>query len=252
MNSRDKPVSEAIGPRRSALAQNRSKATRRRLVRAALELWAARGFETGVEDTTADEIAHAAGVTKRTFYVHFAHKEDVLLEIGYGTAEALYEQAEVGIAAGTPGLALLRRLLKSLARQVESLPRAAVQKTMNTFFARALPSHGTRLQMQDAFRLTLDAARDAGELPADADVTEVAHVLQVLAMDAIVRWSSGDRNLGTVLQRRVTVLLAGVRPPEAVPASTARAAAAGDEGDRRDEPLSGNKPIALTVDDRSR
>ena len=66
-----------------------------------------------------------------------------------------------------------------------------VQRTVSPFFAHGLPSHGSRLQMQDAFRLALEAARDAEELPADADVTEIAAVLLALAMDAIDRWSSG-------------------------------------------------------------
>ncbi|MBO0732310.1 MAG: helix-turn-helix transcriptional regulator, partial [Acidimicrobiaceae bacterium] len=76
----------ANGPRRTALAQDRSKQTRRRLVRAALQLWTERGFDRGVEETTVDEIVRAAGVTKGTFYFHFAHKEDILLELGWGTA----------------------------------------------------------------------------------------------------------------------------------------------------------------------
>jgi len=60
------------GPRRSALLQERSRHTRRELVRAALALWNERGFERGVEETTVEEIARAAGVTKGTFYFHFA------------------------------------------------------------------------------------------------------------------------------------------------------------------------------------
>jgi AcrR family transcriptional regulator len=30
----------------------------------------------------------AAGVTKGTFYFHFAHKEEILLELGYQTGAA--------------------------------------------------------------------------------------------------------------------------------------------------------------------
>ena len=72
--------------RRSGLLQERSRQTRQRLVRAALELWTVRGFETGIEDTTVEEISQAAGVTKGTFYFHFARKEEILLEMGWDTA----------------------------------------------------------------------------------------------------------------------------------------------------------------------
>src|SRR6516162_2674472 len=118
------------GPRRTALAQDRSKQTRRRLVRAAVGLWTERGFDHGVEETTVEEIAKVAGVTKGTFYFHFAHKEDILLELGWGTAEALYEEAIRGVATRRSGLALLRQLLVSLARRVESVPRAAVERSV--------------------------------------------------------------------------------------------------------------------------
>src|ERR1700756_2358420 len=111
------------GPRRTALAQDRSKQTRRRLVRAALALWTERGFNRGVEETTVEEIARAAGVTKGTFYFHFAHKEDILLELGWGTAEVLYEEAVDKRAAGTPAMDILDGLLVTLARRVESVPK---------------------------------------------------------------------------------------------------------------------------------
>src|SRR3546814_3309226 len=58
---------EGVGPRRAALRQSRSQDTRRRLIRAALELWNERGFERAVDETTAEEIARAAGVSKGTF-----------------------------------------------------------------------------------------------------------------------------------------------------------------------------------------
>jgi len=45
-----------------------------RLQQAALELFAARGYE----QTTAAEIAHAVGLTERTFFRHFSDKREVL------------------------------------------------------------------------------------------------------------------------------------------------------------------------------
>ena len=47
---------------------------RERLQAAALELFAARGFE----QTTAAEIAQSVGLTERTFFRHFSDKREVL------------------------------------------------------------------------------------------------------------------------------------------------------------------------------
>ena len=45
-----------------------------RLQKAALELFATRGFE----QTTATEIAQSVGLTERTFFRHFSDKREVL------------------------------------------------------------------------------------------------------------------------------------------------------------------------------
>src|SRR3954469_22188242 len=66
-------------PRLSTLQQERSRDTRRRLVREAQRLWQTQGFE----ETTVGEICDAAGVSKGTFYFYFPHKEDLLIELGF-------------------------------------------------------------------------------------------------------------------------------------------------------------------------
>src|SRR3954470_24607597 len=90
------------GPRRSSLVQERSRRTRQELVNAAVKLWTERGFEHGVENTTVEEIARAAGVTKGTFYFHFAHKEDVLLEMSLTAGDAAMEVAYRSAEDGAP------------------------------------------------------------------------------------------------------------------------------------------------------
>ncbi|GAA4668504.1 TetR family transcriptional regulator [Frondihabitans cladoniiphilus] len=68
---------------------------RERLQKAALELYAARGFE----QTTAADIAESVGLSERTFFRHFADKREVIFN-----GQALFEQAFVdGISSASPG-----------------------------------------------------------------------------------------------------------------------------------------------------
>ncbi len=132
----------ASGPRRSGLVQERSRRTRRTLVDAALALWTERGFDDGIDETTVEEIAQAAGVTKGTFYFHFAHKEDILLEIGWGTAEAMLKDTTKYIADERPVEDAFDKLLTALARRISAGPRAAVGRTIAEFYRR--PARGRR------------------------------------------------------------------------------------------------------------
>ena len=68
---------------------------RGRLAQAALTLYAEQGFE----QTTAAEIARAAGLTERTFFRHFADKREVLF---YGT-DVMQELLVRAIADAPPG-----------------------------------------------------------------------------------------------------------------------------------------------------
>lgn len=69
--------------------------TRERLQGAALELFSTRGFE----QTTAMEIAEAAGVTERTFFRHFSDKREVLFD----GQEVLAEAIVSGVARAAEG-----------------------------------------------------------------------------------------------------------------------------------------------------
>src|SRR5689334_2792814 len=133
------------GPRRSSLVQERSRRTRQELVNAAVMLWTERGFENGVESTTVEEIARAAGVTKGTFYFHFAHKEDVLLEMSITAGEATNEVALRAAAAGDSIDEIVQKAFTETARRTERLPRAAIARTIREFYK--YPNRARELSM---------------------------------------------------------------------------------------------------------
>jgi hypothetical protein len=147
-----------------------------------------------------------------------------LKELGWGTAEALYEEAVRGVAARRSGLAILRQLLNSLARRVESVPRAAVARSAAEFYRTNFPRPAVtgRRDIHDGLAVALDAASAQGEIPASSDTDELARILTALTMDALVRWGEGDpRRLRAVLRARAEIVLAGARS-SAEPAPVAR------------------------------
>jgi AcrR family transcriptional regulator len=199
------------GPRRSSLVQERSRRTRQELVNAAVKLWTERGFEHGVENTTVEEIARAAGVTKGTFYFHFAHKEDVLLEMSLTTSDAVNEVAKRAAAAGDPIDDIIMKSFTEMARRTERLPRAAIKRTVREFYkypTRARELSMTRRVFPDLFA----DAQARGELPADVVPEDLSDMCNALMITAIEGWVHGAHDeLAPELAYRTRVLFAGVR-----------------------------------------
>ena len=135
-----------------------------------MQLWTERGFENGVETTTVEEIARAAGVTKGTFYFHFAHKEDVLLEMSLTTSAAMAEDAEAPADLRcTIDESCCRRSRRWPAAR-NGLPRAAIGRTIREFYKypdRVRDLSMTRDQFPGFFRKAQGAAASSprGSIP---------------------------------------------------------------------------------------
>jgi AcrR family transcriptional regulator len=199
------------GPRRSSLVQERSRRTRQELVNAAVQLWTERGFENGVESTTVEEIARAAGVTKGTFYFHFAHKEDVLLEMSITAGDATNQVALRAAAAGDTIDDIVLKAFTEMARRTERLPRAAIARTIREFYK--YPNRARELSMaRRLFPELFATAQERGELPADIDPHDLADMMNALMITAVDGWVHGAiDSLAPELHYRVRLLFAGVR-----------------------------------------
>jgi AcrR family transcriptional regulator len=114
-----------------------------RLQRAAMELFAERGFEA----TTVAEIAERAGVTERTFFRHFTDKREVLFA-GGDHLEALFVDAIAGAPADAPLTGLLLAALDA--------GGGALQDTRGRDFARmrnAIITANAQLQERELLKL---------------------------------------------------------------------------------------------------
>ncbi|MCL2586507.1 MAG: TetR family transcriptional regulator [Streptosporangiales bacterium] len=174
-----------------SLAQRKRQLVADELSEAALQLLALKGFDA----VTIDEIAIAAGVSKRTFFRYFASKEDVvvrfLADLGTGISTELAARPE----GEQPSAALHHAVgaaLESCAGHTDHAARAlrVVQLILRTPALRArFVEHQARwrddLAAVLARRLALDPARSL--YPA------LAAGMALAAFDAVLqRWSDSD------------------------------------------------------------
>jgi len=101
-----------------------------RLQKAALELFATRGFE----QTTAAEIAQSVGLTERTFFRHYGDKREVL----FHGQQVLVEAFLAGVAAAPPDASPIEIVAAALASAASFFPdeRRAHSRTRQTVIDR--------------------------------------------------------------------------------------------------------------------
>ena len=85
----------------------RLEAQRTRLLRAGAAVFA----RTGYAEATAEAIAREAGMSKATFYEHFANKEEAILALFDAAAERVLERMATAVAAAPDGAAQRRRAM---------------------------------------------------------------------------------------------------------------------------------------------
>ena len=183
LTMRSRLAKKASGNRR----ERRRAQTRDRLYRAALRLFAERGFL----ETTVEDITESADVGKGTFFNYFPTKEYILAEFG-GERTAAVERAlhkvrtttgsvlEVigelaGASAGQSNLnaALLRAIFAAHASCAPA--RAALQKRAQI----------SRRMLAEMFRI----GQDRGEIRTDIAAGELARTTQMLFMGVAMSWA---------------------------------------------------------------
>lgn len=196
------------------LTQERSRATRKNIVSAALRLWSQRGFDEGFETTTVDEIAESAGLSRASIYYYFPKKEDILREIAWTTAEQIHELSLRSLMTGQPVAEVIDEIMRQLGEMVGRSPKAAVRRMLQIrdqapeSIARDSAAGG----MTRAFSVVIAHAQEAGELPKTLGSLEIAELISSIAMGAISKWAIAEEfDLPGILRRRAAVILIGVR-----------------------------------------
>jgi AcrR family transcriptional regulator len=159
--------------------------SRGRLERAALELYAERGFE----DTTVAEIAERAGVTERTFFRYFADKREVLFP-GGGVLEVLLTDAVAGAPSSAGPMEAVTYALDAFAVMLEERRDFALQR-------QAVIAASPELRERELIKLASLAATLANALRArgvrDPAATLTAEAGLTVFRVAMERWAAGTK-----------------------------------------------------------
>ncbi|MGW0394132.1 TetR/AcrR family transcriptional regulator [Streptomyces sp. NPDC003042] len=105
-----RPYAPRTGPGTPSLTERRKAATQLDIARAACELFA----EHGPDGTTAEDIAHRAGVALRTFYRYFRNKQEAVAPLLAGGGDAW----RAVLAEEAPGTPLAQALERAVTRSL--------------------------------------------------------------------------------------------------------------------------------------
>jgi len=126
-----------------------------RLQKAALELFATRGYE----QTTATEIAQSVGLTERTFFRHFTDKREVLFH-----GQQLLRQAFLdGVAAAPPDASPLETVASAVRSAASFFPG---ERRQHSRARQSVIDKNPALQEREVHKLASIAATLAGALRA--------------------------------------------------------------------------------------
>jgi len=98
-----------------------------KILRTAVELF----FAQGIKATTMDSLAHALGISKKTLYKYFPHKDDLVKEaVRYFSETVSRKMDEIEARELNPyeDFFVIRQMINSLVKQVNLAPYRQMQK----------------------------------------------------------------------------------------------------------------------------
>ena len=191
--------------------QRRSAEIRERLFRAALALFADKGFA----ETTVEDITNAADVGKGTFFNYFPSKDHILLAFGELQLGKLQEAVNTARRTNEPMPHFLRALGVRMTQEPTRNPeiiRALLQAYLSTSQVReAMIDLQNRVHALHTQMIQLGQER--GEIRNDLPAADIAHVFRQTIFGTLLIWSLyGDATLHARIENAFHVLWSGLTP----------------------------------------
>ncbi len=199
------------GQGRAVPVRARSHASRDAIIQGALALWRTKGFA----ETTVTDICKAAGVSKSLFYVYFARREDVLMEVEVFTMRDAHLAAQALTSRPYALADLIRAVIEVLERGMSRYPSELIfEAVIETYRAerRALADGATEADLAPLFLQPFRQAQRDGVLPAGTDVVRAARIAQALVADGIRNRAAAGltQSLAAPLAEEISTLINGL------------------------------------------
>ena len=218
----EEDAAHAKPSQRSLLRQQRSRSTRERLIRAAAQLWS----DNGYEQTTVEDICDSARVARATYYLHFASKEQVLVELTWATASGVRDDV-ANIVSSSDTQSAIEAFVEGLARRMGNVPKGLAALVVRTavYASPRHPPPPSGVLFEDVLGEIIRAGQDRNDITARVDAAELGAILSGTVMDALLRWTgddSGTDELKKRIELRIELVLDGLWTEPASPSLAER------------------------------
>jgi AcrR family transcriptional regulator len=109
------------------LREQKKQETKKRITEKGIALF----LQRGIDHTTLDEIAEAAGISRRTFFYYFASKDEILLSLQSGIGEMLADAVRKAPATSTP-IDAVRDAVVSVCNSIPTTDMIQMDRLMRT------------------------------------------------------------------------------------------------------------------------
>jgi AcrR family transcriptional regulator len=189
--------------------QRRSADIRERLFRAALGLFAKKGFT----ETTVEDITNAADVGKGTFFNYFPSKDHILIAFSDMQIAKLQNAVDGIRESREPMTTFLKGLSVKLSAEPGRSPdvvRALLQANLASNSVR-IAMRKNYLQGHALLTELMHIAQQRGEFREDIPASELAHVFRQTVLGTLLVWSVfGDASLPERIDSALKVLWTGM------------------------------------------
>ena len=191
--------------------ERRTAETRERLFRAALDLFAKKGFT----ETTVEDITEAADVGKGTFFNYFPSKDHILPAFGEMQLAKLESAVAEVRNSGQPMPEFLRSLGVRMTQEPIRNPgiiRTLLQAYLSTTPVRAA-MQDLQVRVHALHTEIVRLGQERGEIRKDLPAAEIAHVFRQTIFGTLLIWSlHGDATLHERIDSAFNVLWSGLAP----------------------------------------